>query len=115
MRQPTVVRAQVKETRHATSKVDIASLSEAELRDLYMRIYGEPSDQEIAAALRRAESEFAVGNYTPPADDFDEDEPYRQPTKQEILDGIATGYKQALAGDVRPIEDLLEELEVDDG
>ena len=111
MRQPTVVDAPVKTARHGLGDIDIATLSEAELRDLYMEIYGEPSDEEIAAAIRRADAEYQAGDYRPPGNDyFDDDEPYRQPTKREILDGIAEGYKQALAGDVRPIEELLAEL-----
>ncbi len=114
MRQPTVADAPVKTSRHAIGDIDIASLSEADLRELYEQVYGEPSDEEIAAAIRRAEAEYEAGDYTPPGDDHDDDEPYRQPTKQEILDGIAESYKQALAGDVRPIEELLAELEAED-
>ena len=36
---------------------------------------------------------------------------YRDLTKEEVLDRIASGYKSALAGDYRPIHELLEELD----
>lgn len=35
----------------------------------------------------------------------------REPTKEEILEGIKRGYKEALAGEYRPIEELLDDLE----
>ena len=73
------------------------SLSERELRDLFEEIFGEPSDEEIAEALREAEAEYKAGDYSPtPLDD--DDEPYREPTRQEILASIRQGYKEALAG-----------------
>ena len=77
------------------------SLSEAQLRALYDEIFGEPSDEEIAAALREAEAEFEAGDYSPtPLDADDDDEPYREPTRQEILQGIKQGWKNHLAGHV---------------
>lgn len=111
MGQPAVVSSPAKSARHGMVNVDTESLSAAELRDLYEQIYGEPSDDEIAAALRRAKAEYEAGDYAPPSDDDDDDEPYRQPTKQEILDGIAEGYKQGLAGDVISHEEFLGLLE----
>ena len=33
-----------------------------------------------------------------------------EPTKAEILDGIRKGFRQALAGDTRPLDDLLDEV-----
>ena len=38
-------------------------------------------------------------------------EDYRELTKQEVLDGIARGYAQAMAGEYEPIEELIAELE----
>lgn len=35
----------------------------------------------------------------------------RDPTKEEILEGIKRGWQEALAGEYRPIEELLDELE----
>lgn len=96
------------------AKVDLDSLSEQQLRDLFEEIFGEPSDDEIAEALREAEAEYKAGDYSPtPLDAGDDDEPYREPTRQEILAGIKQGYKEALAGDTlgRPIEELLAEIE----
>ena len=43
------------------------------------------------------------------ADEHSDD--YREPTKQEVLDGIARSYRQALAGEYEPIEELIAELE----
>ncbi len=101
-----------KTDRERIAEVDLDSLSERQLRDLYEEIFGEPSDEEIVEALREAEAEFKAGNYSPtPLDDEDDDEPYREPTRQEILEGIKQGYKEALAGDTRPIQDLFDELE----
>lgn len=34
-----------------------------------------------------------------------------EPTKEEILEGIKRGWQEALAGEYRPIEELLDELE----
>lgn len=80
--------------------------------DVFEAIFGEPSDEEIAAALRQAEAEYKAGDYQPtPLADDDDDEPYRTPTRQEILAGIRQGFKEALAGDTRPIQDLFDELE----
>ena len=40
---------------------------------------------------------------------------YRDLTKEEVLDRIASGYKAARAGNRRPLQDLLDELdEMDD-
>ena len=43
----------------------------------------------------------------------DDDEPYRDPTRQEILAGIKQSWKGVLAGNIpaRPIEELLAEIE----
>ncbi|MCY3572934.1 MAG: hypothetical protein OXG92_10795 [Chloroflexi bacterium] len=38
-------------------------------------------------------------------------ENYRELAKQEVLDGIARGYVQALAGEHKPIEELFGKLE----
>lgn len=38
-------------------------------------------------------------------------EDYRELTRQEVLNGIARGYAQALAGEYEPIEELIAELE----
>lgn len=35
----------------------------------------------------------------------------REPTKEEILEGMKKGYQEALAGEYRPIEELLDDLE----
>ena len=35
----------------------------------------------------------------------------REPTKEEILEGIKRGCQEALAGEYRPIEELLDDLE----
>jgi hypothetical protein len=78
--------------------------------EVFEAIFGEPTDEEIAAALREAEAEYKAGDYQPTPLAAD-DEPYRQPTRQEILAGIKQGFKEALAGDTRPIQDLFDELE----
>ena len=39
---------------------------------------------------------------------------YRDLTKEEVLDRIAKGYKAALDGDHRPIQELLDELDAMD-
>ena len=36
---------------------------------------------------------------------------YSAPSKNEVLDGIARGYQQALAGDHKPIAELLDDLD----
>ena len=33
------------------------------------------------------------------------------PTKEELLEGIKRGYQEALVGEYRPIEELLDDLE----
>lgn len=35
----------------------------------------------------------------------------RDPTKEEILEGIKRGWQEALAGEYRPIGELLDDLE----
>lgn len=100
MSQASKVKLSGKTDRERIAEVDLDSLSERQLRDLYEEIFGEPSNEEIAEALRAAEAEFKAGNYSPtPLDAEDDDEPYREPTRQEILAGIKQGYKEALAGD----------------
>ncbi len=90
-----------KTDRERIAEVDLDSLSEAQLRALYEEIFGEPSDEEIAGALREAEAEYKAGDYRPtPLGADDDDEPYREETRQEILTGIKQGYKEALAGHV---------------
>ena len=112
MNDSTKVKIARKSDRERIAEVDLDSLSERELRDLYDEIFGEPSDEEIGEALREAEAEYEAGDYTPtPLELDDDDEPYREPTRQEILQGIKQGYKEALAGRGRPIQELLDELE----
>ena len=90
-----------KADRERIAEVDLDSLSDQQLRDLYEEIFGEPRDDEIVDALRDAEAEFKAGDYNPTQlDAVDADEPYREPTRQEILAGIKQGYKEVLAGDV---------------
>lgn len=111
MKQDSKVKTTRKTDRERIAELDLDSLSEAQLRELYDEIFGEPSDEEIVEALREAEAEFEAGDYKPtPLDGEDDDEPYREPTRQEILQGIKQGFKESLAGDTRPIEDLLKEL-----
>ena len=101
MKQASGVKNSRKTARERIAEVDLDSLSEEQLRDLYDEIFGEPSDEEIAEALREAEAEYKAGNYSPtPLDAEDDDEPHREPTKQENLDSIKQGYKDALAGNV---------------
>ena len=79
--------------RERIAEVDLDSLSERELRALFEEIFGEPSDEEIAQALREAGAEYEAGDYVPTslvADD--DDEPYREPTRREILAGIKQSY-----------------------
>ncbi len=81
--------------------------------EVFEAIFGEPSDEEIAAVLREARAEFDAGLYQPGqdvSDQDDDDKPYRTPTRKEILQGIKQGYLQALAGETRPIEELFDEL-----
>lgn len=112
MSQSAKVKTTRKTDRESIAEVDLDSLSERELRDLFEEIFGEPSDEEIVAALREAEAEYKAGDYTQtPLEADDDDEPCREPTRQEILDGIKQGYKEALAGHGRPIRELLDELE----
>ena len=112
MSQSSKVRTARKTDRERIAEVDLDSLSERELRDLFEEIFGEPSDEEIVAALREAEAEYKAGDYTPtPLETEDDDEPYREQTRQEILQGIKQGFKEALAGHGRPIQELLDELE----
>ena len=40
----------------------------------------------------------------------DEEIPDNEPTKEEILEGIRIGIRQALAGETTPIEQLFEEV-----
>lgn len=83
------------------AEVDLDSLSEQQLRDLFEEIFGEPSDDEISGALREAEAEYKAGDYSPtPLDAEDDDEPYREQTKREILAGIKQSWKGVLAGNV---------------
>ena len=110
MKPETTVKTDRKSDRERIAEIDLESLSERELRDLYDEIFGEPSDEEIGEALRQAQAEYEAGDYIPTTLD-DDDEPYREPTRQEILDGIKQGYKEALTGVGRPIQELLDELE----
>ena len=41
---------------------------------------------------------------------IDEEIPDNEPTKEEILEGIRIGIRQALAGETTPIEQLFEEV-----
>ena len=101
MSQSSNVKTTRKTDRERIAEVDLDSLSEQQLRDLFEEIFGEPSDEEIAEAIREAEAEYKAGDYTPtPLEADDDDEPYREPTRQEILQGIKQGYKEMLAGDV---------------
>ena len=101
MKQTPKVKDSRKSDRERIAEVDLDSLSERELRDLYEEIFGEPSDDEIAEALREAEAEYEAGDYEPTAlDDDDDDKPYREPTRQETLESIKQAYKEMLAGDV---------------
>ena len=112
MSQSSKVKTTRKTDRERIAEVDLDSLSERELRDLFEEIFGEPSDEEIVEALREAEAEYNAGDYTPtPLEADDDDEPYREETRQEILQGIKQGFKEALAGEGRPIQELLDELE----
>ena len=101
MSQSSKVKTTRKTDRERIAEVDLDSLSERELRDLFEEIFGEPSDEEIVEALREAEAEYNAGDYTPtPLEADDDDEPYREPTRQEILQAIKQSYKGVLAGNV---------------
>lgn len=101
MKQESGVKTSRKTDRERIAEVDLDSLSEAQLRALYEEIFGEPSDEEIVEALREAEAEYQAGDYTPtPLEDDEDDEPYREQTRQEILQGIKQGWKGYLAGQV---------------
>ena len=107
MKQTAKVKTPRKTDRERIAEVDLDSLSERELRDLFEEIFGEPSDEEIVEALREAEAEYKAGDYSPtPLDADDDDEPYREATRQEILASIRQGYKEALAGDVLSEEEF---------
>jgi len=112
MSEVSQVKASGKTDRERIAEVDLDSLSERQLMDLYEEIFGEPSDEEIVAALRQAEVEYIAGDYQPTSlDDDDDDKPYRDPTRQEILAGIKQGYKEALAGDTLSEEEFRALLE----
>ncbi|MCY3917851.1 MAG: hypothetical protein OXG49_17760 [Chloroflexi bacterium] len=112
MKQESKITTSRKTDRERIAEVDLDSLSEAQLRELYEEIFGEPSDEEIVEELREAEAEYEAGDYEPtPLEAEDDDEPYREPTRQEILAGIKQGWKSHLAGRGRPIQELLDELQ----
>ena len=101
MSQSSKVKTTRKTDRERIAEVDLDSLSERELRDLFEEIFGEPSDEEIVEALREAEAEYKAGDYSPaPLEADDDDEPYREPTRQEILQGIKQSWKGYMAGHV---------------
>ena len=106
MKQAPRVRNPRKTDRERIAEVDLDSLSEQQLRDLFEEIFGEPSDDEVVEALREAEAEYNAGDYSPTPLDAADDEPYREPTRQEILQGIKQGYKEALAGDTLSEEEF---------
>ena len=90
-----------KSDRERISEVDLNSLSPEQLRALYDEIFGEPGDEEIAADLREAEAEYEAGDYSPsPLDTEDDNDPYREQRKEEILRGVKQAFKEALASDV---------------
>lgn len=82
--------------------------------DLFDAIFGEPSNEEIAQALRQAEADFQAGKYHPASKASDiskeDDEPWRPPTKQEILEGIRMGFMNVLAGDFLSCEEFFGQL-----
>ncbi|MCY4062439.1 MAG: hypothetical protein OXG53_08725 [Chloroflexi bacterium] len=101
MKQESKVKIGHKTDRERIAEVDLDALSEAQLRELYEEIFGEPSDEEIVEALREADAEFEAGDYTPtPLEAEDDDEPYREETRQEVLQGIKQSWKGYLAGHV---------------
>ena len=75
----------------------MAALEDPEIFDL---AFGEPTDEEIAEAIRQAEVEYAAGDYKPTPLDDDDDQPYLTPTRHEILEGLKQAFKGLLAGDV---------------
>ena len=77
--------------------------------EVFEAIFGEPTDEEIVAALKQAEAEYNAGDYQPTSLD-DDDEPYRTPTRKEILAGIKQGYKGLLAGDFLTMDEYRELL-----
>ena len=102
MKQAASVKSARDLDRERIAQVDLDALSDGELRALFEEIFGEPSDAEIAQALREAEAEYKAGDYSPtPLDaEDDDDEPYREQTRQEILAGIKQSWKGVLAGNV---------------
>ena len=111
MNPPSDIRTARKSDRQRIAELDLESLSERELRDLYDEIFGEPGDEEIAEALRQAEAEYAAGDYAPtPLDADAEDAPYREPTGQETLEDIWQTYKQMLAGEFLTLEEYRKQL-----
>ncbi len=82
--------------------------------DVFDAIFGEPSNEEIAEALRRAEADFQAGTYQPARKASDtsaqDDEPWRPRTKKEILEDIRLGFMQVLAGDVLSLEEFRDQL-----
>lgn len=81
--------------------------------EVFEAIFGEPSDEEIAAVIREAQAEFDAGLYQPgqdASDEDDDDKPYRTPTRKEILQGIKRGFLQALAGEVLTLDEFREQL-----
>ena len=111
MSQSSKVKTKRKTDRERIAEVDLDSLSERQLRDLFEEIFGEPSDEEIVEALREAEAEYNAGDYRPtPLEADDDDEPYREPTRQEILQGIKQGYKEMLAGEFLTLDEYREQL-----
>ena len=96
-----------KTDRERIAEVDLDALSERELRDLFEEIFGEPSDEEIVEALREAEAEYKAGDYRPtPLEADDDDEPYREQTRQEISSTASSRAMEgiALAGHVLTAE-----------
>lgn len=83
-------------------------------RELIDAIFGEPSDEEIAEALRQAKADFQAGKYqaTLKASDSsaEADEPWRPRSKKEILEDIRLGFMQSLAGDVLSLEEFRDQL-----
>ncbi len=101
MNESTKVKTARKSDRERLAEVDLDALSERELRDLFDEIFGEPSDEEFAQAAREAEAEYAAGDYTPTSlDADDDDEPYREQTRQENLESFKQAWKGLLAGNV---------------
>ncbi len=82
--------------------------------DMFDAIFGEPSNEEIAEALRQAEADFQAGKYQPARKASDtsaeDDEPSRPRTKKEILEDIKLGFIQVLAGDVLSLEEFRDQL-----